>query len=198
MPKPRTIGESLYWSYANLAMMEGVLTDGAGRLGRRHYAIRSRLYSGLCNDTMSVRGFFDDEKMKLRLPKACWYCGSPENLSADHIVPQAQRGKDGGENLVYACRSCNSSKGSKDMLIWMASKGRFPPLYLLRRYLKMAIEYCREHNLMDVPLAEVARLGHELPFALDHIPHRYPPARLLCKWVGGTEQKACDKEGTGE
>ena len=75
------------------------------------------------------------------------------------------------------------------------SRGRFPSLYLLRRYLKMAIEYCREHGLMDVPLAEAGRLRDDLPFALDHIPHSYPPAGQLCKWVGGAAEAKRDREG---
>ena len=63
MPKrtPSTIGESLYWSYANLAMMANVLEDGAEGPGKVHFMIRSKLYAGLCKATMQVRGFFDDE-----------------------------------------------------------------------------------------------------------------------------------------
>ena len=30
-----TIGESLFWSYANLAMMESVLEDGSNKPGRK-------------------------------------------------------------------------------------------------------------------------------------------------------------------
>jgi len=184
MAEPKTVGELLYWSYANLAMMANVLEDGASRPGRKHFAIRSRLYAGLCRGTMNVRGFLDDEKLKLRLPKACWYCGGADRLSADHIIPQDKGGADGGENLIYACRRCNSSKGSKDLLAWMAQQGRFPPLYLLRRYLKMAIGHCREHGLMELLLAEAEQVKANLPFALDLIPRTYPLAAELCKWVG--------------
>ena len=67
--KPSTLGESLYWSYANLAMMADVLEDGSEQPSRKHFMIRSRLYLGLCKGTMQVRGFFDDEKLKLKLPQ---------------------------------------------------------------------------------------------------------------------------------
>jgi len=183
MAKPETIGESLYWSYANLAMMENVLKDGVSSPRPKHFAIRSRLYAGLRMGSMNVRGFFHDEKLKLRLPKACWYCGSRDHLSVDHIIPQAKGGRDGGENLVHSCRSCNSSKGSKDLLAWMEQRDQFPPLYLLRRYLKLAVEYCKHNGLMDTVLSEAKELRDELPFSLDHIPHRFPVANSLCMWV---------------
>jgi len=43
----------------------------------------------------------------------CNYCGLTENLSLDHIFPQKYGGKDDAENLIFACRKCNSSKGKK-------------------------------------------------------------------------------------
>ena len=110
--KPQTIGESLFWSYANLAMMTAVLNDRVDRPVSKHYSIRARLYKGLCNGTMNVRDYFDDEKLKLSLPRGCAYCGGTARLSVDHIIPQDKEGSHGGENLVQCCRRCNSSKGS--------------------------------------------------------------------------------------
>jgi hypothetical protein len=51
----------------------------------------------------------------------CWYCGSdtvssPEAMSQasiDHQIPVALGGTDDLENLVLACRECNSEKGAK-------------------------------------------------------------------------------------
>ena len=182
-PTPKTIGESLYWSYANLAMMSNALNDGVARPRRVHFMVRSRLYAGLRNGTMNVRGYFADERLKLTLPQACWYCGRRDRLSADHLIPQSRSGKHGGENLIYSCRHCNSSKGSKDFLEWMSQQGRFPPLYLLRRYLKMAVEYCQQHDLMDVPLSNAEEYKSTLPFSLEHIPHSFPKIAELCQFV---------------
>lgn len=44
---------------------------------------------------------------------ACRYCGSERNLSIDHVVPRIQGGSNELENLVVACRSCNSRKGGR-------------------------------------------------------------------------------------
>ena len=43
----------------------------------------------------------------------CVYCGSPHQLTIDHVVPRSAGGTDSWENLVTACRSCNTRKGSR-------------------------------------------------------------------------------------
>ena len=197
VPKPTTIGESLYWSYANLGMMEKALLDGVDKPGRLHFMIRAKLYSGLRKGTMHVRGYFDDEKLKLSLPRTCCYCGGTDRLSAEHIIPQQRGGKDAGENIVFACRSCNSSKGSKDLIAWMIGRGEFPSLYLLRRYLKQAIEYCAARDLLDVPLEEADQVEDPLPFDLKSIPHQYPGTAELQLWVGWRPESRAKTDSAG-
>jgi len=46
---------------------------------------------------------------------ACTYCGSDKQLEADHILPLSRGGSNAFVNLATACRSCNLSKGSKDL-----------------------------------------------------------------------------------
>lgn len=43
----------------------------------------------------------------------CHYCRSPGPLTADHLIPRAHGGGDNWENLIPACRTCNSSRGVK-------------------------------------------------------------------------------------
>jgi 5-methylcytosine-specific restriction endonuclease McrA len=42
----------------------------------------------------------------------CVYCGcsAPKLLTLDHVIPQSKGGKDSWDNLVTACRTCNSEK----------------------------------------------------------------------------------------
>lgn len=174
-----TVGEVLYWCYANLAMAHAALTHGASPYERRHHIVRSRLYAGLRKGTMNVGPLADDERLKLVLPHACAYCGAGEQLSVDHLVPRKKGGPDAGENMVWACRSCNSSKGAADALEWLARRGQFPSVLLLRRYLKLAIEYCAEHGLLDQAITDVS----ELPFALDVLPRPFPQPDSLILWT---------------
>lgn len=43
---------------------------------------------------------------------ACVYCGSEEDMTVDHVIPRRYDGSDQPGNLVAACRSCNSRKGT--------------------------------------------------------------------------------------
>ncbi len=174
-----TVGELLHWSYANLAMAHSAITSKAEKYGRTQFMIRARLYAGLNKQTMSIGPLADDERLKMILPQACCYCGSRMHLSVDHLIPTKRGGANTGDNLVWACRSCNSSKCARDALEWLAERNQFPPILLLRRYLKLAIEMSRERTLMDTPLAAAL----DLPFALAAIPKAYPPPTQLRLWV---------------
>ncbi|MGC8641062.1 MAG: HNH endonuclease [Isosphaeraceae bacterium] len=174
-----TVGELLHWSYANLAMAHSAITTKAEEYGRLHFMIRSRLYAGLNKGTMSIGPLADDERLKMVIPQACCYCGSREWLSVDHLIPTKRGGANSGDNLVWACRSCNSSKDARDALEWMGERDQFPPLLLLRRYLKLAIEMSRERNLLDVAIAET----QDLPFSLSAVPRTFPSPGQLCLWV---------------
>lgn len=41
----------------------------------------------------------------------CQYCGNQKDLTLDHLVPKAKGGKTSWNNLVTACKKCNSLKG---------------------------------------------------------------------------------------
>jgi len=174
----KTVREILYWSYANLAMAHTAVDKKQEKYAPFNFMIRAKLFKGLMEGTMNIRTLFDDEKVKLLSGSKCSYCGSTENLALDHVFPQKRGGKDEGDNLIYACRSCNSSKGKKDLLEWMTYKEKFPPLLVLRRYLKLIINYCDENNLMDCIPEEFDNESH--PFSIKYIPISYPkPCELM-------------------
>lgn len=43
----------------------------------------------------------------------CQYCGSPKDLTFDHIVPRAYGGRTTWENVITACSPCNLKKGGR-------------------------------------------------------------------------------------
>lgn len=179
---PTTVLEQIALSYSLLGGAHAVLQRGEKKYSRVDYMIRAKLRKGLVDGTMKMRSLYDDERFKMTMPQACYYCGSTHKLSVDHLIPKMRGGPDASDNLVWACRSCNSSKRGRDMLVWMESKEQFPPLLLLRRYIKIVAQYCEKHGYMDTPLD---RLDDEpdMPFDVRRLPTKYPPLDELVLWV---------------
>lgn len=181
MPEINTVREHIAWSYANLACAHSAIESGAKKYGRVNYMIRAKLNKGLLSGSMSMRSMFDDEKVKYQYPQSCCYCGSKDRIHIDHLIPQIKGGQDGTDNLVWACRSCNSSKGARDVLVWLESKGWQPSILLLRRFIKLVAKYCDENNLLDQPLAEVSK--QNLPFQLMALPYKLNDIEKRVLWV---------------
>lgn len=43
----------------------------------------------------------------------CQYCGSTYDLTLDHVLPKSRGGLSSWDNLVTACKNCNSRKGDR-------------------------------------------------------------------------------------
>lgn len=172
-----TLRSRLAWAYANLARAHRAVEDGATRYGTLHHVIRARLFAGLRDGTMAMGSLYDDERVKLTAPPGCVYCGADGPLSLDHLIPRLRGGADAADNLVPACRSCNSAKGARDMLVWLAAGGRFPGLMLLRRHLKLAARAGEAVGALDLAMADPRVAG--LPFDAAALPTAFPqPAGL--------------------
>lgn len=99
---------------------------------------------------------------------------------AKHILPQKYGGKDDAENLIFACRACNSSKGKKDLMEWVNYRKKYVPLMVIRRYLKLVFSYCHNKGLLDKKMEELKEM--ELPFKIELLPTNYPnPTELVLK-----------------
>lgn len=48
----------------------------------------------------------------------CAYCGSTVDIERDHVIPLSKGGRNIIGNILPACKSCNRSKGAKDMVSW--------------------------------------------------------------------------------
>ena len=44
---------------------------------------------------------------------SCQYCGSPHNLTFDHVIPRRLGGRTSWENVATACSPCNLRKGGR-------------------------------------------------------------------------------------
>lgn len=167
-----TVSDQIYYAYANLAMADYAVSKGLIKYDRTCFMIRSRLYKGLQSGDMKIHSLFDDEKLKLQNGTRCVYCGVSTDVSIDHMIPRIKGGTDISDNLVCACRTCNSSKGKKDLMEWYHDKQSFPPLMLLRRYIKLIYNYCNTDGALDLKLDD-SKLN-SLPFSIESLPINYP------------------------
>jgi len=87
----------------------------------------------------------------LRDQFSCQYCGSPNDLTFDHLIPRSLGGQTTWDNVVTACATCNLRKANKlprEIDMWprqkpvrpttygLHSNGRlFPPNYLHESWL---------------------------------------------------------------
>ena len=69
---------------------------------------------------LKQNGVFEIGQKELRriYSSACFYCGSKENISQDHVIPINRGGRHSIGNLVAACGKCNSSKQDKTITEW--------------------------------------------------------------------------------
>ena len=52
----------------------------------------------------------------------CRFCGGSDKIEADHILPISRGGRHSEGNLQPLCKSCNSSKGPKLWIAFVAEK----------------------------------------------------------------------------
>src|SRR4051794_2756502 len=98
-PVLSTIGDALYWSYANMIMAERAVYDKSTSFQQLHFIIRNRMWSGLRNGKMKIGSLVKDARVKMRLKELCTYCGAGGRLTVDHLIPSIQGGRESGDNI---------------------------------------------------------------------------------------------------
>lgn len=172
--KPETCKELLDWSYANLAAYQLALQQDPPAYTKQCWMVRARLFKGLQSGSMTRQSIYLNERTKLCHTDRCAYCGvQGVTLTLDHLFPRVRKGSDSGDNLVYCCQSCNSSKGKKDYFSWIKERGKRINPEIAQRYLKNAYRICEERGLLELPIENSMNSDLELPFDFLSIPMKY-------------------------
>jgi len=81
------------------------------------------------NARRKANGVFAIAKKELiRLSQGpCFYCGSLELITIDHVVAISRGGTDSIGNLVPACKSCNSQKRQLTIMEWRLFRSKRKP-----------------------------------------------------------------------
>ena len=103
----------------------------------------------------------------------CAYCGvtfSPRSLTLDHVTPRkGQSAYDRRDNLVLACKRCNTAKADKPFLVFLlAQRSRAERLLRYGDHLSDGIKDILRHMVGEVVPARVVYgndLDEESPYA---------------------------------
>lgn len=177
-PKFANFGEYFYWAYANLQMLIYAINSNKPRYGRLCYMIRAKAFKAYKEGRWEINDLYKNNRWKLQETGAqCWYCGkdvgSRDKLTADHIFPRDKGGESSMDNLVMVCKSCNSSKGTTDLLEWFFEKrDEFPPPYIFAHYYKQIYLYAKTHDLLNKHREELEQM--DLPFNWRYIVMDFP------------------------
>ena len=56
--------------------------------------------------------------IKLQFDNKCAYCGKELPLAQEHFLALSKSGEYTVNNIICACKTCNSSKSNKDFFTW--------------------------------------------------------------------------------
>lgn len=78
----------------------------------------------------------------------CAYCSRERKLQVEHVVPVANPKCPGtvAENVVPACRSCNSSKNSHNVYLWLCKKYGVQRAVLVYNRIIAYLSYAKEER----------------------------------------------------
>lgn len=139
----KTIRDLIYYQYAK------IMAESAG-LGHNYRFIMDRV-SSLKKGEIKMSGILREVKKQFKdEPRVCEFCGSDSNLSFDHIIPHKRGGPDSAENMVLACKHCDSSKGSKGLYEWygLERKDELPKI-VAEKCLKLLHEIHERNGTLD-------------------------------------------------
>ena len=149
----KTIRHLIYFQYAKIIAKSAFGPEAK----KTYYGFIKKTFRELINDEKKWSDILREDKQLVEADKECVYCGVKEKLSWEHIVPKSLLINNrcpacdkiqGIHNQIWACKSCNSKKGTKGLYHFY--RELYPdakllsdqlPILLEKKYLK-TIFYC--------------------------------------------------------
>lgn len=147
----KTIRDLIFYQYAKLIAKSANM--------KKNYGFIMHNYKKLKNDEIHWSGTMREYLHEQENPNICFYCGKTENLSIDHLIARKRGGIDDQDNAIMACKSCNSSKGSKGVYEWyqLVKKDEIPRI-VEGKYLKMLYKMHHEKNTLNHTIQDLEAL----------------------------------------
>jgi len=139
----KTIRDLIYWEYAKLIA-------GSTVGDRKNYGFVMHAYKKLRDGTLHPSAILRENKMLVADENACAYCGATEGLEWEHIIPRTKIVIDEIDNMVWACRACNATKGGRDPFEWYGKERQYEiPRIVLGKFLKLAYDLHDRQGTLD-------------------------------------------------
>lgn len=144
-----TIREELLYEYAKL-MSRTVFK------GKLNYGFITDRFKALRSGEITMSGTIREWQREQELPKECVFCRSNQHLSMDHLIPRNRGGKDIADNIVWACQTCNASRGDKGIYAWLGLKKKDNLHRLVAgKYLKELYSLHDEQDTLSIQKNEI-------------------------------------------
>jgi hypothetical protein len=149
----KTLRDQIFWQYSK------IISDSAG-FGKKNYGFVMNRFRQLQRGDIfwnEIREYVKEKEKR----DECIFCGARSDLTLDHLLPRLFNGPDDEKNVVWVCKSCNSSKGSKRLYeYWAARMGLEGAKYNVPRiaegkYLKFVYEILEKEKLLDLDMDEI-------------------------------------------
>jgi hypothetical protein len=148
----KTIRDLIYWQYGK------IISESAGA-GKKDFPFVMNRFKKLQSGEIEWSGAIREYILERETLNQCIYCGSAENLSYDHLIPRSRGGPDIPDNVVMACRSCNSSKGAQGVYEWFRLDRRYElPRIVEGKYLKLLYQLHEQKGTLDYGRANIEKL----------------------------------------
>ncbi len=106
------------WSWQDV--VKAVFLERVDIIAEYDHEVRSPSFSMKLPSVIALREYvkpalypaFTRFNLFLRDEFECQYCGAPNDLTFDHVIPRSKGGRTTWENVVAACSRCNLRKGN--------------------------------------------------------------------------------------
>ncbi len=148
----KTIRDLIFWQYAK------IISTSSG-IGKKNYGFIMTKFKELQTGEISwneIREYVKERKINV-----CIFCGSETELTVEHLFPRVLNGPDNEKNIIWICKKCNSSKGSKKLYEWWTTRiGLKNAKYNVPRiaegkYLKLIYESLKRSDMLEFDIEKI-------------------------------------------
>lgn len=141
----KSVRELIYWEYAKL-VAEIAVGD------RKNFRYVMATFQRFKHANSHPLAIMRENGLESKGQGECAYCGSPNELTNEYIIPLHKGGPDRPDNQIMECHKCKKAKGEKDLFKWYGKKRQYEiPRLVCAKYLKLVYDIHEGNGTLDSP-----------------------------------------------